>query len=113
MVHGVLARVQLPVVEDLEASTPQQPEHVRGRDVELGRGALGGPVQSVHPAQRQDQALGDALLVRRADLDEVGVAHENQLAGRTEETRRFRDPFEGVAPDRRPVLREGEVERPI
>jgi hypothetical protein len=65
----------------------------------------------MHLAERTDEHLGDLFLVGRAHLDEVCVAHEDELASRAQEARRLGYPPVGVAPDRRSIFGEGEVKR--
>src|ERR1041385_2681063 len=78
--------------------------------MELRRWTLRGPVEPVHAAPRPNELLRNALLVRGAHLNDVGIAHEDELPTPTEQARRLWYPLERVAPDRGPVLGEGKVE---
>src|SRR3954447_18507870 len=106
---GVGGRLDLDQVEDLEAVRTQQPDPVAVREVVLD--ALVRPRKAVHPELRTLQCLhrGD-VFVGRAEDDERRVAEEYELAGRTQQTSRLRDPAIRVGPDRRAVLRDDEVE---
>ncbi len=115
MVNRVLGRVQLAEIEHVEPGTPQDLEQLRVADVELGARSdlVVGPVQAVHPLQRPDQLLPYVLGVRRAHHLEVGASHEHELAAPSEQPSGLRDPAFRIAPQRRAVFGEGEVERRI
>ena len=103
------ARLEL---EDVEAGLSQEREELAERQVELGRPVVL-PVEPVQPALRPLQLLACQPSSARAEDRERRVAQEDELAARPEQPRRLRDPAVGVAPDRRAVLGERDVERRI
>src|SRR4029077_13538738 len=107
--RGIRRSLDLDQVEDLEAVRTQEPDPLAVWEVVLD--ALVRPLEAVHPELRTLQRLhrGD-VLVGRAENDERGVAEEDELAARTQQPSRLRDPAVRVGPDRGAVLGDDEVE---
>ena len=80
------------------------------REMPVGRLLLG-PLDSAQPELRTLERLpGGLLAVGRAEDGHDRVAHEDQATARPQQPVGLRDPEPGVAPDRRAVLRERQVE---
>ena len=71
------------------------------------------PLQARPAPLRPVQAVGDLPAVPVAEHGQRRVPHEHELTPRPQQPGRFGDPAIGVAPDRRPVLRDREVERGV
>ena len=89
----------------------QQPEQVAVAELELRR-AVVLPVEPVQAALRALERLGRALEVR-AENRERRVAQEDELAAGSKQARGLGDPLVRVAPDRRAVLGDDDVERRV
>src|SRR3954469_18863486 len=108
---SALGDLHFDEVFDLEATVPQQADHFPVGQVKLGRAVP--PVEAVHAEERPLQALRRRKIFIahwRRQHQEERVAEEVEPAAGTEDPGRLRDPEVGIAPDRRPVFADGEVE---
>ena len=111
MVGRALAREELHQAKDLEAGVAQDLDELTGPDVELDLG-LARPLEAVHPALRPLEARRHLAFVRHAQHRERRVAEEYKLPASSQQPRGFGDPLVRIAPDRRAVLGDREIERP-
>src|SRR5206468_7682688 len=107
-----LRRVELVELLDLEAVRAQESDPVAVAELELDLVRVG-PFDLVESALRTLQRLHRAALGGRTQHGERRVAQEHEQAARPQQPRRLGDPLVGIAPDRRAVLREREVERGV
>ncbi len=81
------------------------------RDVEVDASVLiGGPLETVHSEMVAQQGLAGRPHVGEREHPHVRVAEEYEAAAGSQDPPRLGDPGVGVAPDRRAVFGDGEVE---
>jgi hypothetical protein len=100
---------------DLEPVRGEHPDPVSVAEVEVDP-RVGLPFEPAHPEVRAEE-LGsggdDRVDVGRGQHEQRPIDQEDELAPRAKEPCRLRNPEIGIAPDARPVLGHGEVERRV
>jgi len=108
-----LGRKELDEIEDLEAVRAQEPHPVAVAELELDLEVGLAPLEPVQPELGSLQRLGRRPLASRTQHGQGRVPQEDQLAARTQQPRRLRDPLVRVTPNRGAVLGMDEVERRV
>src|SRR5262249_20326313 len=109
---GVVRRVELPVVEQLETVLTQDRAHLAQRRVELPPGPV--PLLPVDPIEallRHQEPVGRRAVLGDAEVPQRRTAEEDELSAGPQQARRLGDPECGIAPDRGAILRDDYVER--
>src|SRR5688500_17778988 len=81
--------------------------------MELDARVVVGPFEPIHAPLRALQRLRDLGGVGHTQRCQCRVAKEDQLSPTSQQSRRLRYPFVGIAPDRSAVLRDREIEAVI
>ena len=107
---GVVRRVQLDEVLDVEAGPAQESEQLAMREPELV--ALAGLLDAIHAAQRSLKLLRYPVLVC-AEVNQRPAADEDEAPARTKQAVSLRYPAVRVGEQRRSVPGVSEVERGV
>ena len=110
MVDCVLRSEELAEVEQLEAVGAEDGEQVARAGMELDLRVLVQPLELVEALLGPQELFSDLAVVGHAEDLQGRAPQEDELAAVPQEPGRLRDPERRIAPDRRPVLREREVE---